>query len=122
MHLGACSRRSDRYWYSYSINLGFHSDVCQDVSRSHEIIELEGIKYTLVELSGEMDSAEFWTQPRAAHDLRTRVLMSLDSDRGSRPGLLQVKIHVAEYHFRSESAYGLKETALAKCIVLGLDS
>lgn len=76
----------------------------------------------LVELNEEVDSAEFWSQPQAIQDLKLRILNSLGSGSPSRPGLTRAEVRLEDYHFRSESAFGLKETATAKCIILELET
>lgn len=98
------------------------SNIVQDLSRIHKVVEFEDVQHTMVELAGEADSADFWLQAHAIQDLRTKVSEILNGESATGSGMFKVKAWLKDYHFRTESAFGLMETAVAKCIVIEVET
>lgn len=95
------------------------SDDCRDLSKSQKVIELEDTKYISLELAGEADTVEFWSQRQAVQELESRITDGLGG-KGAHSRLVHAAVSLKEYHFRSESAFGLMETTAATCIVIEL--
>ena len=67
----------------------------------------------MIELAGELNGVEFWSQAQAIDELRQQVASGIGSGRGS---MLQVKAD--EIHVRYETPFGLYDTMNVMAIVI----
>lgn len=73
-------------------------------------------KATRVELTGESNGVEFWSQNEAVEELRRLIAAKIGAGQGSR---LRTKID--ELHVRSETAFGLIETKRIMAVVVCIE-
>jgi len=66
-----------------------------------------------MELSGELNSVEFWSQAQAIEELRQQVASSIGGGRGS---MLEVRPN--RVHVRHETSFGLFDTIDIMAIVV----
>lgn len=94
------------------------NDDTLDLSKGYEVVELEDVKFTLIELKGETDSVEFWSQPQTVQELRGRITDGTNGGRTGGSNTIKANVSLEEYHFRSESVFGLMETVATMCIIV----
>ncbi|KAL1310880.1 hypothetical protein AAFC00_001111 [Neodothiora populina] len=92
-----------------------------NASKKLEFVELEDTKYTVIELCGEADSVEFWSQVQTTQELQSRLRSDLNGGRTGGSSLVKVDVQPMELHLRTESDFGLLETVLVACIIVNLD-
>ena len=66
-----------------------------------------------MELNGELNSVEFWSQAQAIEELRQQVASSIGGGRGS---MLEVKPN--KVHVRHETSFGLFDTIDIMAIIV----
>lgn len=94
-----------------------------DLSRKHEIVDFgEGKKFVIVELTGEMDSVEFWEQAQAQQDFEKGLLSSLAGQGEKRSSAVRSRVRGDEVHIRAESPYGLYETTTVRVVVVDVEA
>lgn len=76
----------------------------------------------MVELVGDADSVQFWSQPQTIVDLRLQLVDKLYGAGRRKEGLVKIDVRLQTLHFRSESEFGLMETKGAKCVVVILEA
>lgn len=83
-----------------------------DLSGPYKIAEFDE-KPIVIELIGELNSVEFWSQTQAIDELRRQVASRIGGGRGS---MLQVRAD--DIHVRYETPFGLYDTMNVMAIVL----
>ncbi|KAH0369870.1 hypothetical protein KCU65_g2928, partial [Aureobasidium melanogenum] len=83
-----------------------------NLSGPYKIAEFDE-KPIVVELTGELNSAEFWSQAQAIDELRRQVASKIGGGRGS---MLQVRAD--DIHVRYETPFGLYDTMNVMAIIV----
>lgn len=83
-----------------------------DLSGAYKIAEFDE-KPMVIELAGELNGVEFWSQAQAIDELRQQMASRIGGGRGS---MLQVRAD--EIHVRYETPFGLYDTMNVKAIVI----
>lgn len=83
-----------------------------DLSGPFKIAEFDE-KPIVIELTGELNSVEFWSQAQAIDELRRQVASRIGGGKGN---MLQVKAD--EIHVRFETPFGLYDTMNVMAIVV----
>lgn len=66
-----------------------------------------------MELTGELNSVEFWSQAQALEELRQQVVSSIGDGRGS-----MLEVRPDRIHVRHETSFGLFDTVDVMAIVV----
>ena len=83
-----------------------------DLSGPYKIADFNE-KPMVIELTGELNSIEFWSQAQAIDELRQQVASRIGGGRGS-----MLDVRPDQLHVRYETAFGLFDTMNVMAIVV----
>jgi hypothetical protein len=83
-----------------------------DLSGPYEIVDFDE-KPMVMELTGELNSVEFWSQAQATIELRQQVASRIGGGRGS-----MLEVRPGQLHVRYETPFGLFDTMNVMAIVV----